>query len=177
MRGDPTCRLASKIAAGFPDRIGVCATGESRLDHSLDETVDVFASVAKLSPIGCCSPRASFESASGGVKSEPRFHACKPQIFDADFSGDNRLREIGNVLFLEEYLSELFVQFLVSVSLPSLPQQRLHNIRVDLPPRDQVLRSSQHAEGRGAVFKEPCTEGTLHLQNLHRSPDVRVIGC
>ena len=59
------------------------------LDHSLYETVDVFAPIAKLSPISCGPSRASFEAASWRVESEPRFHACKPEVFDTDLSGNN----------------------------------------------------------------------------------------
>ena len=59
------------------------------LDHSLDKPVDVFAPIAKLSPISCGPSRASFEAASWRVESEPRFHACKPEVFDTDLSGNN----------------------------------------------------------------------------------------
>src|SRR6267143_4219392 len=92
----------------------------SGLDHSLDETVDVFAPVAKLSSISRRSPRASFEAAPGRVKSESRFHSGKPEVFDADLSGDNRLGKFCNVFFLEEDFREFIIEFLVSLSLPSL---------------------------------------------------------
>jgi len=59
------------------------------LDHSLDETVDIFAPIAKLSPISCSPSRASLETASGRVESESRLHAGKPKVFDSDLSCNN----------------------------------------------------------------------------------------
>src|SRR5438128_1175513 len=114
------------------------------LDHSLDKPVDVFASVTKLSAISCCSPRASFEAASWRMKSESWFHPGKPEVLDTDLSGDNRSCKLCDIFFLEEDFREFIVEFLVSLSLSSLPQEALQHLWVNLAPSDQVLRGPQH---------------------------------
>ena len=95
------------------------------LDHSPDKTVDVVASIAKLSAISRRPSCASFEAPFRRVKSEPRLHACQPEVFDADLSSDDRLGKVPDTFFLEEESSELIVEFHVSVSLSPLPQKRL----------------------------------------------------
>ena len=64
------------------------------LDHSFDETVDVFAPVAELSPISRRPSRTSFEASSWRVKPKPWFDTCKPEVFDADLSCDDRLCKV-----------------------------------------------------------------------------------